>query len=280
MRVFLFLLIGLLLSSCEKTQKFKLIGKKSVKPDWVLSEGLCDPETIIEMPDSDLLIVSNICAFEKNDKGYLSLITADGAMVKERWVEGLNAPAGMDIYDGDIFIADFDRLTKIDIETEETEFILPDIEVGAFNDVASDDQGTIYLSDSAKHRVVAYNSTNNNWSVLKEHEFKYANGLHWDDGLLWVGSESLWRLDLETNVKTRIAVEGLSDIDGIEVDDFGGMSISKVGGNVWYISIHGDVTEWTTEGLSSTNHYHNPKNQKILVPTGFDNTIIAFEIEN
>ena len=72
--------------------------------------------------------------------------------------------------------------------------------------------------------------------------------------------------------------ENLADIDGIEGDGEGGLVVSIVGGNIWHVPIDGPPVEYTAEGLSSTNHLYLPETRQAIVPTGFDDTIIAFRL--
>ena len=132
-----FLALGL--AACQPATKLQ-----TMPTDWVLAEGLCDPETVIVSPVSDELIVSNICEFKKNGEGYLSRISRDGTMIEEKWVTGLNAPAGMAADDTHIYVVDFDRVLKIDpADGSIVEEITPGREVGAFNDIALDKNGTL-----------------------------------------------------------------------------------------------------------------------------------------
>lgn len=64
------------------------------------------------------------------------------------WVTGLDAPKGMGIYKGLLYVTDIDQLRIIDIEKAELIQSLPVEGAGFLNDIAIDVEGTVYFSDS------------------------------------------------------------------------------------------------------------------------------------
>jgi len=251
---------------------------KSYSAKWILDDGLCEPETIIKDPVNARLIVSNICGFQKNNKGYLSVLAMDGTLDIPRWIDGLNAPAGMAIRDRKLYVTDLDRVQIIDLDQVKIIDVLgPYPEAKAFNDIAISSDGTVYVSDSARHKVLSLQDGLATPFPDMAAQFTFANGLHIDGTRLYVGGETLWAVDLNTRAIETIESVGLGDIDGIETDGQGGLTVSIVGGNIWHLPIGADPVIWTTPGLSSTNHAYLPDTQLVLVPTGYDNTVIAFQ---
>lgn len=244
---------------------------------WVLDEGLCEPETAVLNPASNELIISNICGFNKNGEGYLSRVSLDGEMIEARWIEDMDAPAGMARLGDTLYVVDVERVHAIDLISEARTKILGPFEgAKAFNDIAVDTNGVLYVSDSARGHVLRIVDGIAEPFPNNETEFKFANGMHIEGETLYVGGEKFWSVDLSTGSVEIINIEGVADIDGIESDGKGGLSVSIVGGNVWHLPVGGPPQEWTAEGVSSTNHAHLPIVNLIVVPTGYDNTLIAF----
>ncbi len=242
---------------------------------WSLENGLCDPETVIHDPARDLLIVSNICQFKANGEGYLSLVSPDGQIHTERWVDGLNAPAGMAIHHRRLYIADLDRVQVVDLDQGAVvDTLVPTPAAKTLNDIAVGDDGTVFVSDSASHRVLQM--SNGNWVRLQP-TFRFANGLHLSGDTLWVGGDRLWQVTLTSGVVETIRPNQLIDIDGIDPDGAGGLTISQVGGSVWRLSADGKLTRWQVPRVSSANHGFIAAHQLIVVPTGFDDTLLAFK---
>ena len=250
-----------------------------VSPDWVLSEKLCDPETVVRHPQTGNLIVSNICAFKKNGEGYLSIVSGDGEMLTQHWVIGLNAPAGMAIYGDELFVTDFDVVQVVSLANGEiSRTLTPDEPAGAFNDIAIDGSGNVYVSDSAKNRIYGFRPGGEGFLPFGAALFNFANGMHIDGDTLYAGGEGLWMIDLPSGEISDIRALELSDIDGIESDGSGGLVVSIVGGDVIHRRSDGELQVWTTDDLGSTNHYYDVANNQVIMPTGYDNRVIAFTI--
>lgn len=243
---------------------------------WILDEGLCEPETAVYDAGRDEMFVSNICGFERNGRGYISRVGMDGTLREERWVEGLNAPAGMAIAGGRLWIADIDRVHVIELESGEA---LEPIDLAgtakALNDIAVAEDGTVFVSDfmaACVHRVRGETRDR----LAADRPFPAANGLHLGDGRLFVGGERLWSVDLQTEQVTDFGPDELLDIDGIEGDGGDGLLASEVGGRVWHLPSSGPPTILEVQGMSSTNHLYVPDHRLVVVPTGYDGTLVAF----
>ena len=102
--------------------------------------------------------------------------------------------------------------------------------------------------------------------------------LHLTDEALYVGGEYLWRVDLASEEVERVGPPSLGDIDGVEGDGAGGLVVSVVGGPVWHLGAEGEVAVWTAPGVSSANHLYLEELRLVVVPTGFDGTLVAFEM--
>lgn len=245
---------------------------------WVLSSGLCEPETVLAKPDSDDMFVSNICGFKKNGDGFVSLITKRGTVKELYWVKDLNAPAGMAIFETDLYVVDIDRVHVFDTYTREVERTFgPYANARAFNDIAISEDGRVFVSDSARHQVFELTDETETAFPSPGQRFQSANGMHIERGALYVGGEKLHRIDLESLSVEKVKLRGVKDIDGVEGDGDGGLTLSIVGGGVWHMSENGALEFWTAEGLSSTNHAYLPDLNLVVVPTGYDNTIVAFK---
>jgi len=77
------------------------------------------PESVLYNPSEDIIYVSNINGkpTEKNGKGFISKVSLSGEILVLKWVTGLNAPKGSDIYQDSLYVADIDELVEIDLKT-------------------------------------------------------------------------------------------------------------------------------------------------------------------
>ena len=197
------------------------------------TKGFEQPESFIADPKREYLFVSNIQGhpLEADGKGYITQLRLDGSIVKKEWVKGLDAPKGMAIVNNHLYVADLTKVRVYQLETAElvTTYDVP--EASFLNDVSSDPEGNVYISDMFEgkiHRI-------NNGKVALWYESRnidHPNGLQVDNGDLVIGDwghemkadfstssfGSLYRVNLQTKQEKRIAGGNeLGNLDGVVV---------------------------------------------------------------
>lgn len=128
--------------------------------------------------------VSNVAGSPvgKDGSGWISKMDADGRIVAEKWVEGLNAPKGMRAGGGKLYVADIDQLRIIDIETGKLEQSVPYEGAQFLNDVAIDADGTVYISDMFTSKV-------HTWKDGKAGTFVEGEALEHPNGMIVEGGK-------------------------------------------------------------------------------------------
>ena len=111
-----------------------------------------------------------------------------------------------------------------------------------------------------------------------EARFKGANGIEIAGDDLYVGGERLWHVDLSDDTVTTIGPEWLTDIDGIEFEADGTLQVTPVAGPL--VRLGAEIQVLAGEGVSSANHGYSQSLGLALIPTGFDNTVIAIRVRN
>ena len=95
MRLMLGSRVGLLLlafvPSLVLAQSYSGPEPEAASTAWVAAGKFCEPETVVALPD-DTLLVSNVCGFNEQGNGFLSLLDADGSVLDWRAVDDLDAP--------------------------------------------------------------------------------------------------------------------------------------------------------------------------------------------
>jgi hypothetical protein len=241
---------------------------------WVAEGEFCEPETVLPLPD-DTLLVSNVCGFRKTGNGYLTLLDADGQVIDWRMVEDLDAPLGMALVDDHLYVVDNNQVKVFAWPGYRLLSTLA-LETTVANDIAVSQDHTIYVTDTARHEVVVVEDGARQSVLVGKAQFKGANGIEVRGDDLYVGGEYLWHMDLGDGTVTTIGPDWLSDIDGIELEPDGTLQVTPVGGSL--VRLGDPVEILGGDGISSANHGYAAKLGLALIPTGFDNTVIAIRV--
>ena len=243
---------------------------------WIAEGKFCEPETVLPLPD-DTLLVSNVCDFRERGNGFLTLLDVDGKVLDWRIVDAMDAPLGMALSGGRLYVVDMNRLLILRWPGyERLETI--ELDTSVANDVAVTPDGVTYVTDTAKNQVIEVDPDGGQTVLTGEAQFQGANGIELHDGMLYVGGKRLWRVDLKKESVETIGPDWLSDIDGIEFEADGTMQITPVAGPLIRYRDEGDYEVLGGEGVSSANHGYAASLKLALIPTGFDNQVIAIRI--
>lgn len=243
---------------------------------WVARGAFCEPETVLPLPD-DTLLVSNVCDFRAAGKGFLTLLDNEGQAIDWRIVDGLDSPLGMALADERLYVVDSNQL-RVFRWPGYAPLRTFQLRTTVANDVAVAADGTAYVTDTARHQVIRLQPDGTQTVLLDEARFTGANGIALAGDQLYVGGERLWRVDLLTGGVSTIGPSWLADIDGIEIEADGGLQLTPVGGPLVRYRHDDEIEVQTGDGISSANHGYAPALRLVLIPTGFDNTVIAIRL--
>ena len=208
---------------------------------WVTS-GFSAPEGVAS--DGEILYISNVAGEgnEKDGLGWISRVSLSGDILDEKWIEGLNAPKGMAVRDGKLFVSDFDTYHVIDINTAQIENSYSVDGAGFLNDIAVW-QGGVYMSDSGSARIFQVD-VNGYKEWFADERLGGVNGLTPDGDRLLIATMSSGTLYETTGARdlTQIAT-GMTNADGIAVLDDGSYLVSSWPGQIWHASSDGEITE-------------------------------------
>lgn len=243
---------------------------------WVAEQGFCEPETVLALPD-DKLLVSNVCDFRSRGDGYLSLLNSDGEVLRARHVEGLDSPLGMAWRDGRVYVVDANQVRVFDWPVLSPAEVIR-LPTRVANDIAVASDGTLYVTDSATHGVYRRSPDGTGDWMSSSGDFRFANGLHLQHDVLWVGGERLWRVSLADESVRTIGPPWLRDIDGIELEADGTLQVAIVGGPFLQLEDDGEIVLRADPRISSTNHAYLAGRRLAVIPTGYDNLIVAIRL--
>src|ERR671925_766641 len=182
------------ITNAQQQQQQQMTTTK-IEKVWETPAELKNPESVIYEPNENVLFVSNIDGppDRKDKQGFISKVSPlNGSIIELNWVTGLDAPKGMTIINNNennklLYVSDITDLLEIDINSGKiiNRYNAPGSTF--LNDVASDNQGHIYVSDTVANIIYRLdtdnfgNISNNNASLqvwLQSPGLNGPNGLY------------------------------------------------------------------------------------------------------
>ncbi|MBZ9772955.1 SMP-30/gluconolactonase/LRE family protein [Mesorhizobium sp. CO1-1-8] len=111
--------------------------------------GLEQPESALFDAANNRIIVSNISGNpgEADGNGYLSVLSVDGKTITQHWADGMDAPKGMAIAGGKLYIADITKVRVVDLASGKLVASIAVPNAVFLNDMTSDPSGKVYVTD-------------------------------------------------------------------------------------------------------------------------------------
>ncbi len=251
---------------------------------WETERVFRVPESVMYDPALSLLYVSNIDGkpTEKNGKGFISKLGLDGAVVELRWVEGMNAPKGMGIFGGHLYVTDIDTLVRIRIMDGTIVDRYPARGAKFLNDIAIDADGAVYMSDMNANRIYRLvNESLEAWSDAPELE--NPNGLAFEGTRLLVGVRGgiIAMNPKDGGVSTVVAGAYEGGTDGLRPAGGGAFIVSDWEGRVRLVRGERDavlLSDTTDQKINAADIEYIPGKRMLLVPTFFDNRVVTFRL--
>jgi len=247
---------------------------------WSSDSVLKVPESVLYSKQEKLLFVANIDGQpgEKDGKGSIGKVGLDGKIIKVDWLTGLNAPKGMAISGGSLWVADVDHMAEIDIKAGTIKRTIPIAGSEFLNDVTAAPDGRIFVSDSKGRKV--YVLTNGTPSVFLDN-LKGPNGLLYYAASLYVlDAGSLLKAGKDKKLETLASgMDGSTDgIEHVKGNDFLVLCWTGV---IYYV--HGDgkteqLLDTRESKVNSADIGYDAANRVVYVPTFFKNNVVAYKL--
>jgi sugar lactone lactonase YvrE len=211
------------------------------------AQGLDGPESAVLDSGEGVIYVSNVNgeAGAADGNGYISKLSLKGEILDKEWVTGLDAPKGLALHDGKLYVSDIDKLVVIDTATGE--IVASHEAPGAtfLNDVSAHDDGRVFVSDMMQNQI--WKLEGDQFELWVEDEtLGNPNGVLAEDDRLLLATWGKPKEDFSTDVPghlkaidyttkeiTDLGDQPVGNLDGIEPDGQGG-----------YL-----VTDWLSGGL-------------------------------
>lgn len=254
---------------------------RSLVKKWETEPTLKTPESVLFDAGGRVLYVSNIDGKEpwtKDGKGSIAKVGLDGKVIAAEWVTGLEAPKGMALHNGRLYVADLDQLVVIDVKKGAIAERIAMPGAKGLNDVTADKAGTVYVSDM--HGLKIYAVTKGKPAVWLE-GFKRPNGVLAHGGDLYV-LDAGTLLKFGRDKKRAVIAEGMdASTDGIEHVSGDEFVVSCWAGVVYQVkgSQVNPLLDTRAKKLNTADIGYDGKNRVVYVPTFFANTVAAYELK-
>lgn len=293
------LLVG---AACTTTPPPKPEASAATAPTIIA--GFATPESVLHDTATDTYLVSNIngSPLDKDGNGFISRLKPDGTIEALKWIDGekegvtLNAPKGMAIIAGKLYVADIDTVRVFDATTGAPITAIP-VEGATFlNDIAEGKEGAVSVSDSGlKMGAEGFEPTGTDavysltpfgevLPVQKDPALPRPNGLLVDGDATWVayfGANKVDALGADGAVAMSVAIPGGS-LDGLALVSPGIFLVSSWETNSVYLvdstATPPAVTVVGAELTSPADIGFDAQRRTVLVPLFTQNSVALVKL--
>lgn len=247
---------------------------------WETDTVMTTAESTLYDRDSELIYVSNIDgdASEKDGEGFISTVRPDGTVSQLKWVSGLNAPKGMALMDGKLYVTDIDELVEITIADSSitNRYAVPG--AAFLNDAATDGQ-KVYFSDSKTGNVHVLDNGNVN---------PVAEGMEGINGLAFNEAGQMFILDgkgLRKYAMDDKSIEPVNEVvtggDGLVIIDDSTYIASRWQGEIYLIRNGKEhlLLDTKAENSNTADIDYIEEQDLVLVPTFMKNKVVAYKLD-
>lgn len=182
--------------------------------EWQSETTLCKPECVVYSPGEHVLFISNVngSPAKSDGNGFISKIEMNGRIAELKWVDGLNAPKGMGILDGLLYVTDISRIVIIDIDSRAIVKTIDVDDADFLNDIVVITNDRFIVSDTKTDSLFIIEEGR---TSKIEHRLKNANGLYYDKPYVYIGADKkVYKYDLEKDT-IECELENTGNVDGL-----------------------------------------------------------------
>ncbi|MBN7814997.1 SMP-30/gluconolactonase/LRE family protein [Algoriphagus pacificus] len=246
---------------------------------WETPATLTTCESVLYDKSSGNLYVSNIegSPTEKDGKGSISIIDKNGTIVNQEWVTGLNAPKGMAISDGKLYVTDIDELVEIDLATAEITNKYP-VEGAEFLNDADAHDGKIYFTDMNKGLVHVLDG--GAVSTISEGNTSINGVAVASDGTIY-GLDGSGLKMINADGSSSMINSTVTGGDGLIILGDGNYVASRWAGEIYFVSGDGETLMLDTKAEESNTADIGfiPEENLVLVPAFMKNKVVAYKLD-
>jgi hypothetical protein len=252
----------------------------SLQKAWETDSVLTTVESTLYDPAAGVIYASNIEGHhsKKDKKGSISKMKPDGSVSQLKWVTGLNAPKGMALLNGKLFVTDIDELVEINVTGGKIAKRYPVAGAKFLNDAATDGLN-VYFSDSETGKV--HRLAEGKVSTFAE-GFAGINGLSFDDKdqLFILDGKGLRRYN-PADKTSQFVNEVVTGGDGLVIIDDSTFIASRWQGEIYLIKNGKEhlLLDTKADSSNTADIDYIPAEKLVLVPTFMKNKVVAYKLD-
>jgi hypothetical protein len=262
---------------------------------------LSTPESVFVDGESDSYWVSNIngAPTAQDNNGFISKLMPDGRLIDFQFIAGgrdgvtLNAPKGMTIVGGTLYVADLGTVRLFDVKTGKASGNI-DVEGATFlNDIALAPDGAVYVSDSGlkagkdglegsgSDAIYRIDSERHVQVLMRNTDLAHPNGLSADANGVWVvswGSGELSHVD-KSGHRSKIQKLPTAQLDGLVSLEDGSFLVSSWEGSCIYRGKSSEPFITVISGVTSpADIAYDAKRSRVIAPLFTKDTVGIFSL--
>ncbi len=284
----LYFIAAIALAACNMPNKEKETEQKATVQQYELLEKW-ESDSLLKVPESvlfdkanQILYVSNIDGtdpWKADGKGSIAKVGLDGKIIAAEWVSGMNAPKGLGIYNGKLYVADLGNIPVINIASGNIEKNIPIQGATGLNDISIDPTGVIYVTEYLAKKL--YKIANEKAELIAENLTQPNGVLFHNNELFLLDGTGMFKVNADKSLaKITDGMEG--GVDGIENIEGNSFIVSCWEGALWQVNADGTkhlLMDTRKEKRSTADIGFDPATKTVYVPTFFRNTVVAYEVK-
>jgi sugar lactone lactonase YvrE len=270
-------------------------GALAAEPQQVWqAEGLDGPESAVLDATAGVIYVSNVNgeAGVADGNGYIAKLSLKGEVLEQQWATGLDAPLGLALHDGNLYVADIDEVAVIDTASGEITATHKAPGATFLNDVTAHEDGRVFISDMMQNQI---------WKLegdqlelwVEDEALENPNGLLAEQDRLVVAAWGKPKEDFSTDVPGHLkavdyatkditslgAGQPVGNLDGLEADGQGGYLVTDwFSGGLYQIGEDGKAELIMDLNQGSADHEFVESESLAVIPMMMDGTVAAYKV--
>jgi hypothetical protein len=275
--------IGCKRQAGEKQEQTTEGAKPELVHQWSTDSVMKVPESVCYDPENKLLYVANIQGkpTEKDGRGFISKVTPQGEVLNLEWVTGIDAPKGMGVYDGKLYVTNIDEIVEIHIGDGEILNRYPCEGARFANDIAINEQGVVFASGMAGGKI--YRLKDGSVDVwLDSDKLKSPNGLFTTKDHLMIGIDGKVMKAAYGEEQPEEHIANTGGIDGLEAAGDEYYLKSDWTGHIHLVHPEKEkrlLLDTADDNINAADIEYVPALKMVFVPTFNDNRVMAYKLK-